>query len=106
MFFDFGAGELFGLAILAVILVGPERLPNFAVDAAKFVKKIRSIAQTATAELRQNLGPGFEDLKPSDLHPKKFMQKQIANALKDEDENEGRAQRLRRRLTQIYYDNY
>ena len=86
MFFDFGAGEVFGLAILAIILVGPERLPNVAVDAAKFVKKVRALAQSATSELRQNLGPGFEDLKPSDLHPKKFMQKQIANALKDDDE--------------------
>jgi len=37
MFFDFGAGELFGLALLAIILVGPERLPNLAVDAAKLV---------------------------------------------------------------------
>ena len=86
MFFDFGAGEVFGLAILAIILVGPERLPNVAVDAAKFVKKVRALAQSATSELRQNLGPGFEDLKPSDLHPKNFMQKQIANALKDDDE--------------------
>jgi sec-independent protein translocase protein TatB len=42
MFFDFGAGELIGLAILAMVLVGPERLPRLAVDAAKFVKKARS----------------------------------------------------------------
>ena len=34
MFFDFGAGEVIGLAILAMILIGPERLPSFAVDAA------------------------------------------------------------------------
>ncbi len=41
MFFDFGAGELIGLAVLAMILIGPERLPNFAVDAAKFVRSSR-----------------------------------------------------------------
>jgi sec-independent protein translocase protein TatB len=86
MFFDFGAGEIFGLAVLAIILVGPERLPNLAVDAAKLIKKIRGMSQNVTAELRQNLGPGFEDLQPSDLHPKKFIKKQIANALDDEDE--------------------
>jgi sec-independent protein translocase protein TatB len=86
MFFDFGAGEIFGLAVLAIILVGPERLPNLAVDAAKLIKKIRGMSQNVTAELRQNLGPGFEDLQPSDLHPRKFIKKQIANALDDEDE--------------------
>jgi len=85
MFFDFGAGEIFGLALLAIILVGPDRLPNLAVDAAKLVKKIKTLSQTATAELRQNLGPGFEDLQPSDLHPKKFIQKHISNALEDDE---------------------
>ena len=84
MFFDFGAGEIVGLAILAMILVGPERLPNFAVDAAKLVKLVRQMASTATDELKDNLGPGFEDLKPTDLSPKKFIQKQLAGVMDDE----------------------
>lgn len=84
MFFDFGAGELMGLAVLAMILIGPERLPNFAVDAAKFVKKVREMATNATNELKENLGPGFEDLKPTDLNPKTFIQKQLSSVL-DED---------------------
>lgn len=86
MFFDFGAGELIGLAVLAMILIGPERLPNFAVDAAKFVKKVREMATNATNELKENLGPGFEDLKPTDLNPKTFIQKQLSSVL-DETEN-------------------
>jgi sec-independent protein translocase protein TatB len=91
MFFDFGAGEIFGLAVLAVILVGPERLPNLAVDAAKLIKKIRAIANTATTELRENLGPGFEDLSPSDLRPKTFIKKHIANALDEVEASENAA---------------
>jgi len=85
MFFDFGAGELVGLAILAMILIGPERLPNLAVDAAKFVKRIREMASKATEELKDNLGPGFEDLKPTDLNPKSFIKKQLSSALDDDD---------------------
>jgi sec-independent protein translocase protein TatB len=85
MFFDFGAGEILGLAIIAIILVGPDRLPRLAVDAAKLVKKVRQLANTTTAEIRENLGPGFEDLKPSDLHPKTFVKKQIASALEEVD---------------------
>lgn len=85
MFFDFGAGELVGLAILAMILIGPERLPNMAVDAAKFVKRIREMASKATEELKDNLGPGFEDLKPTDLNPKSFIKKQLSSVLDDDD---------------------
>ena len=84
MFFDFGAGEIIGLAIIAMILVGPEKLPQFAVEAAKVVKKVRGLATTATNELKENLGPGFEDLKPTDLSPKKFIQKQLAGVMDDE----------------------
>jgi len=83
MFFDIGAGEFVGLAILGMILVGPERLPKLAVEAAQWVKKIRALATTATAELRENLGPGFEDLQPKDLNPKTFMKKQVAGLLEE-----------------------
>lgn len=84
MFFDFGAGEIAGLAVLALILIGPDRLPTFAVEAAKFIKRIREIATTTTNELKENLGPGFEDLKPQDLNPKTFIKNQLSNILDDD----------------------
>jgi len=84
MFFDFGAGEILGLAVLAMILVGPDKLPQFAVEAARVLKKLRALATTATNELKENLGPGFEDLKPTDLNPKTFVKNQITNLLEDE----------------------
>jgi sec-independent protein translocase protein TatB len=83
MFLDFGAGEVAALAILAMILVGPERLPQLAVEAAKLIKKLRVVAASATNELKENLGPGFEDLKPADLNPKTFVRKQINAVLDD-----------------------
>lgn len=84
MFFDIGAGEILGLAILGMMLVGPERLPKLAVEAARWVKKLRGYAATATTELRENLGPGFEDLQPKDLNPKTFMKKQLTDLLDEE----------------------
>ena len=84
MFFDIGAGEILGLAILGMILVGPERLPKMAVEAAQWVKTARGLATKATAELRENLGPGFEDLQPKDLNPKTFVKKQISELLDEE----------------------
>ena len=91
MIFGIGPGEFIGLALIAIIFVGPERLPKFSSDAAKFLKKVKNLANTATAELRENLGPGFEDLQPSDLNPKTFIKKQLAGAL-DEDKPKTSAQ--------------
>ena len=82
--FGIGGGEFLGLAILGMVLVGPERLPKLAVQAAQWVKKIRGLASTATAELRENLGPGFEDLQPKDLNPRTFIKKQVADLLDEE----------------------
>ena len=81
---DIGAGELLGLALVALILVGPNKLPTFAADAARFIRKMRGFAQSATSDLRENLGPGFEDLSVSDLNPKTFIRKQMRQALDDE----------------------
>ncbi|HEY3292847.1 MAG TPA: hypothetical protein VGJ85_04360 [Candidatus Nanopelagicaceae bacterium] len=86
MFFDIGGGELIGLAILALILVGPERLPKLASEAASLIRRIQRISQTATQELRENLGPGFENLQPSDLNPKTFIRKQLNDALEEQEE--------------------
>lgn len=81
MFLDFGAGELIGLGIIGMILVGPDKLPGLAVQAAKAIKKGRALATSATNELKDNLGPGFENLKPADLNPKTFVKKQIEAVL-------------------------
>mgnify|MGYP006273165499 FL=1 len=84
MFGDIGFGEFIGLAVLALILVGPERLPTVAADAARLIKRIRSYAVSATDQIKTSLGPGYEDLKPEDLNPKTFIKKQLNDALSDE----------------------
>ena len=86
MFFDFGGGELIGLAILGLILVGPERLPKLASEAASIIRRLQRMAHAATEELRENLGPGFENLQPSDLNPKAFIRKQLNEALEAQEE--------------------
>lgn len=86
MFFDFGGGELIGLAILGLILVGPERLPKLASEAASIIRRLQRMAHAATAELRENLGPGFENLQPTDLNPKTFIRKQLSDALEAQEE--------------------
>ena len=86
--FDFGFGVMIGLVVLALILVGPERMPRVASDLAKMIRKVRTMTNTATAEIRENLGPGFEDLKPADLNPKTFIKRHVTSVLDEEDKKE------------------
>ena len=70
--FNIGGGEIIGLLILGMILIGPDRMPSVAADAARLLVKLKNMAQTATNELKENLGPGYEDLQVKDLNPKGF----------------------------------
>jgi len=86
--FDFGVGEIAGLVVLALILVGPERMPRGGGDLARMIRKVRTMTNTATAEIRENLGPGFEDLTPSDLNPKTFIKRHVASVLEEDEKKE------------------
>ncbi len=75
--FGIGFEKLLTLAILAAILMGPDKLPHFAVEAARFIQKIRNLSREALAELKSELGPEFANLEIQDLHPKKFIAKHL-----------------------------
>lgn len=80
---DIGGGEIIGLAILGMILVGPDRLPKAAADAARFIRKVRNFTSGAGDELKKNLGPGFEELDIRDLNPKNLIQKHVLDVVDD-----------------------
>ena len=74
---DINAPEFLLLLVLAVILFGPERLPDLARKAARVVRYVRTMAGSAQQQLSQELGPGFEDLDLRDLNPRTFVQKHL-----------------------------
>lgn len=51
--FDIGFWELVIIAIVALVIIGPERLPKFARDAGRFFGKTRNFIQTARRELEK-----------------------------------------------------
>ena len=74
---DINGPEFMLLLVLAVILFGPERLPDLARKAARVVRYVRTMAGSAQEQLSKELGPGFEDLDFRDLNPKAFVQKHL-----------------------------
>jgi len=84
--FGIGFGELVVIAFLAVLVFGPDRLPELAKQAGQFVKKLRAFANNARDELRNELGPEYADLELRDLDPRVIVRKHIAEALADDDD--------------------
>ena len=74
---DINGPEFLLLLVLAIILFGPERLPDLARKAARIVQYLRTVAGSAQDQLSKELGPGFENLDLRDLNPKAFIQKHL-----------------------------
>ncbi|MFJ6695695.1 sec-independent translocase [Streptomyces sp. NPDC091272] len=78
MFTDIGGLELLTLAVLAVLIFGPEKLPKLIQDATRFIRKVREFSDSAKHDIRSELGPEFKDFEFEDLNPKNFVRKQLA----------------------------
>jgi sec-independent protein translocase protein TatB len=86
--FGVGLPELAVILFVAVIVFGPERLPEYARQAGRMVRQLRQFAQSAQQDLRDELGPEFADLKLTDLDPRVAFRKHILDALDDDDLDE------------------
>jgi sec-independent protein translocase protein TatB len=74
---DINAPEFVLLIVLAIILFGPERLPDLARKAARLIRYVRTMASSAQQQLSKELGPEFENVDLRDLNPRTFVQKHL-----------------------------
>lgn len=74
---DINAPEFVLLLVIAVILFGPERLPDLARKAARLLHYLRTIAGNAQQQLSKELGPEFDNVDFRELNPKAFVQKHL-----------------------------
>jgi sec-independent protein translocase protein TatB len=77
MFSDIGPLEVVTLVVLAVILVGPEKLPKMVSDTVRAVRKLREFAHSAQEGIRSELPAELQDLTFEDLNPKAFVTKNL-----------------------------
>ncbi|RBY89424.1 twin-arginine translocase TatA/TatE family subunit [Blastococcus sp. TF02A-30] len=80
MFDSIGWGEIVVLALAALFIFGPERLPHLAKDAASGLKKLRTAITGVRAQVNETLGDDLPELRDLDLrryHPRTFIREQL-----------------------------
>lgn len=75
--FNIGPFEVIVLAIVGLIVLGPDRLPGLARDAARMLRTLRDMATGARQQLRDELGPEFADVDLRSLNPRTAMQRAV-----------------------------
>lgn len=88
--FDIGIGEIIVIAVIGLLVFGPERLPRAAADAAKWLRQIRGMASGAKQDLADSAGIDLSEAVDTvkelrDLHPKRLA----ASLLDDRNDDAG-----------------
>lgn len=63
MFSNIGWGEMLVLVIAGLVILGPERLPGAIRWTSGALRQARDYISGATSQLREDLGPEFDDLR-------------------------------------------
>jgi sec-independent protein translocase protein TatB len=81
--------KLIVIAVLAVLVLGPERLPGYAAQLARLVRSLRDLADGAKSRMKEELGPDFDDLDWKKLDPRQYDPRRIIReALWDDEPRE------------------
>ncbi len=75
--FDINGWELILLAVLAVVVLGPERLPEYAAKLGRFVRQARTMAERAKSQLKEEMGPEFSDVDWRAYDPRQYDPRKI-----------------------------
>ena len=78
-----GLTEVAVIAFVAVLVFGPDRLPEFARQAGQFIRQLRNFTTAARDDIRAELGPEFADFEISDLDPRRAVRKYVQDAWDD-----------------------
>ncbi len=79
--FDIGTGELLALAVVALLVLGPEKLPRYAAEAARFLRQLRAMANDARNDVRRELGPELDGLELRELNPRSLVRRHVLDGL-------------------------
>jgi sec-independent protein translocase protein TatB len=69
--------KLLIIGVIAVFLVGPERLPHYAAQLARLVRTLRDMANGAKERLKDEMGDEFDEVEWRKLDPRQYDPRRI-----------------------------
>src|SRR6195952_2585290 len=86
----FGFEKLLVIGVVALFLIGPEKLPEYAARLARFVRTARRMIDDAKERVKEEMGPDFDEeewrrLDPRQYDPRRIIRDALLEPLDDED---------------------
>ena len=80
--------EIVLLALIAVFILGPDRMPEYATKLAHGIRRLRSMAEGAKGQLKEQLGPDYQDINwrqydPRQYDPRRIVKEALLDPLDD-----------------------
>ncbi len=83
--FDINGAEFLVLLVVAVLVIGPERLPKYAEQLARLTKQARRFMQDTRKRVDEELGEDVKDVDWAALDPRRYDPRRIVrDALLDD----------------------
>jgi len=74
---DFSLDKIVVIAVIAALVVGPAKLPEYAARLARLVRSFRGMVDGAQSRMRDELGPDFSEIDWKKLDPRQYDPRQI-----------------------------
>lgn len=74
---EVGIVKLLVIGFVALLLIGPERLPALAASLGRWTRMLKRMADDAKTRLGDELGPEFAEVEWSQLDPRRYSPKRI-----------------------------
>ncbi|MGI6878001.1 twin-arginine translocase TatA/TatE family subunit [Microbacterium sp. gxy059] len=86
MFSGVSIDQILLIAVIAAIVVGPERLPKFAQSLARGTKQVREYVRSARTRVEEEMGDEFSEVDWQKLDPRQYDPRRIIrDALLEDD---------------------
>jgi sec-independent protein translocase protein TatB len=85
--FGVGLPELAVIIVIGLLVFGPDRLPDYAKQAGRFIRQVRAFSTATRDDIRRELGPEYADFELTDLDPRRAVRRYIEEAWDETDDD-------------------
>ena len=78
-----GWPEILMIGMVGVVVFGPDKLPDLAKQAGRFIRTVRRMAENAKNDLGREIGEDFSGLQLRDLDPREVVRRNILDVSDD-----------------------